>query len=243
MKKAMIELHGVRKDFVVSDRRLPILHIPQWNVEAGGRLALLGPSGSGKSTVLHLLSGILRADRGELRVADTPLHELNEAERDRFRLRHVGYIMQDFHLIGSLTAAENVELMLPKDVRRDKRKLLREWFGRVGLADRMDHLPGQLSRGQQQRTAIVRALIGAPPLVLADEPTGSLDFESAELVMRLLLELCADQGSTLVTVTHDLHLAQLFPERIGIGEINTVLAAHSLARQENLSLQKEALEA
>ncbi|MDF2938496.1 MAG: transporter [Paenibacillaceae bacterium] len=227
MGAAMIELHGVRKDFVISDRRLPILHIPHWTVEAGGRLALLGPSGSGKSTVLHLLSGILKADRGELRVADTSLHELNEAERDRFRLRHVGYIMQDFHLIGSLTAAENVELMLPTLNRSERRKLLREWFGRVGLADRMDHLPGQLSRGQQQRTAIVRALINQPPLVLADEPTGSLDYESAELVMRLLLELCASQGSTLVTVTHDLHLAQLFPERIGIGEINTVLSAHS----------------
>lgn len=243
MKKAMIELHGVRKDFVVADRRLPILHIPQWNVEAGGRLALLGPSGSGKSTVLHLLSGILRADQGELRVADTPLHELNEAERDRFRLRHVGYIMQDFHLIGSLTAAENVELMLPQGMRKDRRKLLREWFGRVGLADRMDHLPGQLSRGQQQRTAIVRALIGGPPLVLADEPTGSLDFESAELVMRLLLELCADQSSTLVAVTHDLHLAQLFPERTGIGAINTVVAAHSSAGQDELLLRKEVLEA
>lgn len=239
----MIELHEVRKDFVVSDRRLPILHIPQWNVEAGGRLALLGPSGSGKSTVLHLLSGILRADRGMLRVAGTPLHELNEAERDRFRLRHVGYIMQDFHLIGSLTAAENVELMLPQGKRGDRRKLLREWFNRVGLADRMDHLPGQLSRGQQQRTAIVRALINQPPLVLADEPTGSLDYESAELVMRLLLELCADQKSTLVAVTHDLHLARLFPERIGIGEINSVLAAHSSVWQENPLLRKEALEA
>lgn len=216
----MIKLQEVRKGFAVQDRRLPILHIPAWTVAAGGRLALLGPSGSGKSTVLHLLSGILKADGGEFHVAETPLHELSEAERDRFRLRHVGYIMQDFHLIGSLTAAENVELMLDGKKRGDRRKLLREWFGRVGLADRMDHLPSQLSRGQQQRTAIVRALINCPPLVLADEPTGSLDFESAEQVMRMLLELCADQGSTLVTVTHDLHLAKLYPERMGIGEIN-----------------------
>ncbi|MNP16954.1 ABC transporter ATP-binding protein YtrE [compost metagenome] len=117
--------------------------------------------------------------------------------------------------------------MLPAGKRGERRKLLKEWFGRVGLADRMDHLPSQLSRGQQQRTAIVRALINQPPLVLADEPTGSLDYESAELVMRLLLELCGDQGSTLVAVTHDLHLAQLFPERMGIAGINAVLSAHA----------------
>jgi putative ABC transport system ATP-binding protein len=218
--QALIHMTDVHKSFALQQQKLPILHIRSWVVQEGERLALLGPSGSGKSTALHLLSGVMKADAGEIRVCGYPLHELGEAERDRFRAGNIGYIMQDFHLIGSLTAAENVELVLKRSKDTSRRSLVEEWFERVGLADRMKHLPGQLSRGQQQRVAIVRALVNGPKLVLADEPTGSLDYETADATMRLLLDLCLEERLTLVTVTHDLHLAQLYPSRVQMKELN-----------------------
>lgn len=221
---AMIHLADVRKSFAVQQHKLPILHVEEWTVEEGERIALLGPSGSGKSTVLHLLSGVMKADAGEISVCGAPLHRLSEAERDRFRANRIGYIMQDFHLIPSLTAAENVELVLGKGTgAAAKRQLVQDWFERVGLVERMKHLPGQLSRGQQQRVAIIRALVSGPRLVLADEPTGSLDYETADATMKLLLELCLEEKLTLLTVTHDLHLAELYPTRIHMKEINAAL--------------------
>ncbi|WP_438446271.1 ABC transporter ATP-binding protein [Gorillibacterium sp. sgz5001074] len=234
----MIRLQQVVKTYTHTQTRLPILHIPEWTVREGERLALLGPSGCGKSTLLHLLSGILTADGGEITVCGMPLHRMGEAERDRFRASRIGYIMQDFHLIGSLTARQNVELTL--DVRlkgKSRRRLLEEWFGRVGLEERMDHLPSQLSRGQQQRVAMIRALINRPALVLADEPTGSLDWETAGETMRLLLELSQTEGATLVTVTHDLHLAELYPVRVQMESLNA--AVHPGRRQPVRLLEDE----
>ncbi|TBL77479.1 ABC transporter ATP-binding protein [Paenibacillus thalictri] len=200
---------------------LPILHVRHWRVEAGERIALTGPSGSGKSTLLHLLGGVMAPDSGEIIVDGEALHLYSEAKRDRYRAQKVGYIFQDFHLISSLTARQNVELVAPRKwSKRQTREQLDDWFERVGLKDRADHLPSQLSRGQQQRAAIVRALIGRPPLILADEPTGSLDWETAGDIMSLLLEICSTEKLTLLTVTHDLHLAGLYPRRVHIEELN-----------------------
>ncbi|MDF2927558.1 MAG: transporter ATP-binding protein [Paenibacillaceae bacterium] len=215
----------MQKSFTLQQEKLSIIHVPEWSVTQGEKLALLGASGSGKSTILHLLSGVMKPDSGDAVVCGYPLHSMGESERDRFRAENIGYIMQDFHLIGSLTAAQNVELVLdrrgqPASLRR---KLIGEWFARVGLDDRMHHLPRQLSRGQQQRVAIVRALINSPRLVLADEPTGSLDYETAGAVMKLLLELCREKQLTLLTVTHDLELARLFPASVQIGKLNAVM--------------------
>lgn len=220
----MIKLHQVQKSFRRQQERLPILDVAEWTVREGERLALLGPSGSGKSTLLHLLSGIMLPDKGEAEVCGRPLHRMGEAERDRFRAESIGYVMQDFHLIGSLTARQNVELALfgKKGDGAVRRKLVDGWFQRVGLEDRQHHRPGQLSRGQQQRVAIIRALAGGPRLVLADEPTGSLDWETAGEMMELLLDLCREEGTTLVTVTHDLHLAKLFPLQVHMQDINGV---------------------
>ncbi|MCD1261722.1 ABC transporter ATP-binding protein [Paenibacillus athensensis] len=220
----MIQLHQVSKSFVVGGKRVPIVQIGSWTVETGERVALTGPSGCGKSTLLHLLGGVLTADTGELQIGAYALQRMSEAQRDRYRAQQVGYIFQDFHLLSSLTARQNVELALPRAwTKQQRREQLDEWFARVGLADRQHHRPGQLSRGQQQRVAIARALIGKPPLVLADEPTGSLDWETAGTVMQLLLELCAAERMTLVTVTHDLHLARLFPVQAHMGELNELL--------------------
>ncbi|AEI44195.1 ABC transporter ATP-binding protein [Paenibacillus mucilaginosus] len=220
----MIRMEHVTQAFAVNGRPLPILKIPAWEVKRGERLAIIGPSGSGKSSLLHLLSGIQKPDSGTIQVDGLELTGLPEGARDKFRAEKVGYIFQDFHLIPSLTAQQNVELVLPSAMpKREKRTRIREWMEAVGMADRMDHRPAQLSRGQQQRVAIVRALINRPPLLLADEPTGSLDYETAGALMALLLGLCAREGSTLITVTHDLHLARTFSRTVHIGEINALV--------------------
>jgi putative ABC transport system ATP-binding protein len=217
----MIELNNISKSFFVNGKPLPIIRINHWSVESAERIALIGPSGCGKSTLLHLLSGVLSVDSGEINVNGYHLHQASEAQRDRFRAKQIGYIFQDFHLLSALTAKQNVELILPKNWRKQQRQeQIEAWFERLGLGDRLHHLPGQLSRGQQQRVAIIRALIGKPALVLADEPTGSLDWETANDIMSLLLELCDTEKQTLLTVTHDLHLAELFPKKVIITELN-----------------------
>jgi putative ABC transport system ATP-binding protein len=217
----MIKIQGVSKSFRLHGQSLPILQLAEWQVAKGENIALMGPSGCGKSTLLHLLSGVITADRGEIWVDDQPVHLLTEGKRDRFRADKIGYIFQDFHLISSLTVKQNVELILPRTwSKKEKADKLSYWFERVGLSDRQQHLPSQLSRGQQQRAAIVRALITKPLLVLADEPTGSLDWETASEMMAMLLEICKDEQLTLLTVTHDRQLADMFPKRVHMQELN-----------------------
>lgn len=220
----MIRIQQVEKSFKLQQQLVPIIRIADWSVPQGERMALLGPSGSGKSTLLHLVGGVLPSDQGQLEVGGQIVSAMSESERDRFRAEMIGYVFQDFHLISSLTAVQNVELVCSGSMAKtDRKKLLSKWFERVGLADRMHQLPSQLSRGQQQRVAIIRALINRPRLILADEPTGSLDWESAASVMQLLLDMCAENGSTLLTVTHDLHLAKLYPVSVQMESINEIL--------------------
>ncbi|WP_261305690.1 ABC transporter ATP-binding protein [Paenibacillus andongensis] len=217
----MIEIKGISKSFTIHGKSLPILSVSKWQVQQGDRLALLGPSGSGKSTLLHLLSGVMQPDQGEIWVSGLPLHTYSESKRDRYRADHVGYIFQDFHLISSLTAKQNVELIVPQDwTKKQTKDQVDYWFERVGLKDRQHHLPSELSRGQQQRAAIIRAIIAKPQLILADEPTGSLDWETAGDIMSLLLDICEAEKLTLLTVTHDLHLADMYPTRVHIQDIN-----------------------
>jgi putative ABC transport system ATP-binding protein len=217
----MIEIKGISKSFTIHGKSLPILNVSKWQVQQGDRLALLGPSGSGKSTLLHLLSGVMQPDQGEIWVNGLPLHTYSESKRDRYRAEHVGYIFQDFHLISSLTAKQNVELIVPQEwTKKQIKDQVDYWFERVGLKDRQHHLPFELSRGQQQRAAIIRAIIAKPQLILADEPTGSLDWETAGDIMSLLLDICEAEKLTLLTVTHDLHLADMYPTRVQIQNIN-----------------------
>ncbi|RIX60384.1 ABC transporter ATP-binding protein [Paenibacillus nanensis] len=220
----IIQAKGIRKSYKYQQGLLPIIDIDNWSAESGDAIALLGPSGSGKSTFLHLLGGVLPVDQGKLEVAGHDVSAMKESERDSYRSSAVGYVFQDFYLIPSLTVKQNVELVMPKTMNKSERtKLMDEWFERVGLQDRMNQLPSRLSRGQQQRAAIIRAMINKPPIVLADEPTGSLDFETGSSVMRLLLDMSRENGSTLITVTHDLHLAELFPVKLQFAEINSCL--------------------
>jgi putative ABC transport system ATP-binding protein len=195
----------VSRTYAKGETRIPVLARVDLRIERGEFFVLLGPSGSGKTTLLNLLAGIDRPDEGSVRVAGVGLeNQANRALSD-WRAEHVGYVFQSPNLVPVLTAYENVELplglfALSRKARHERVALA---LTAVGLDDRADHYPRQLSGGQEQRVAIARAIVADPPLLLADEPTGNLDHESAEGVLDLLVRLQRERGKTLVMVTHD----------------------------------------
>ena len=175
------------------------------DVPAGDFLALMGPSGSGKTTLLNLIAGIDTPTSGSLQIGGVELGSLSRAKLAAWRSRHVGYVFQLYNLMPVLTAHENVELplLLQPLSRRARHARVAEAFERVGIADRADHFPRQLSGGQEQRVAMARAIVTDPPIIVADEPTGDLDKPSAHAVMSLLQELNQELGKTVIMVTHD----------------------------------------
>lgn len=176
-------------------------------IAAGETLAILGASGSGKSTLLGLLAGLDIPTEGRVHVGDSELTALDEDQRARVRGEQVGFVFQAFHLLGGLTALENVMMPLELADRKDPLTPARRALEQVGLAERMDHYPNQLSGGEQQRVAIARAFVGEPRVLLADEPTGNLDQVTGARIQDLLFELNRAHGTTLVVVTHDPQLA------------------------------------
>ncbi len=187
-----------------------------FQLEQGQRVALLGKSGSGKSTLLNLLGGLDRPTSGGLEVAGRELGRLSGAELARFRSTSVGMVFQSFNLIGSRTAIENVELPMIFAGRApaQRRAIAAEALSAVGLADRLDHRPSQLSGGESQRVAIARALVNDPQVLLADEPTGNLDSHTADEVIALILQYVSRRGATLVLITHDEELAGRCSDRV-----------------------------
>ena len=179
-------------------------------IPAGTFLAIMGPSGSGKSTLLNVMAGIDRPTSGSVVVAGTRLDHMSEGEMARWRARHIGYVFQTYNLIPVLTAAENVELPLALThlTRRERADHVKTALRLVGLADRMDHYPRQLSGGQEQRVGVARAIVSDPTMILADEPTGNLDRESADDILTLLARLNRELGKTIVMVTHDPRAAE-----------------------------------
>ncbi|MEY2979904.1 MAG: ABC transporter ATP-binding protein [Planctomycetota bacterium] len=201
---ALVELHAVTRSYVEGGRTRDVLQSLDLVIERGSKVALLGRSGSGKSTLLSLLAGIDPPTTGEVRIAGTNLATLDETARTVFRRQHIGMVFQAFHLVPVLTVLENVLLPIELERRptsRD-REFARELLTRTGLADRTTALPERLSGGEQQRVALARALIHDPALLVADEPTGNLDAQTAEQVLDLLGELCDDGRRTLVLATH-----------------------------------------
>lgn len=186
---------------------VPALRGVSLRIEPGERVALVGPSGCGKSTLLHLVAGVDRADSGEVWVFGRELGAAGEAELVDLRRRVVGVVFQGFHLMPNLSVEENVALPLALAGRRDPARI-GALLARVGLHGRRRHVPAELSGGEQQRTAIARALVHAPRLLVADEPTGNLDSETGRGVLELLWELSAEEGTTLLLVTHDPELAR-----------------------------------
>lgn len=201
----MIQCKQVSKTYHKGATTVTPLQSLDLDVPKGEFLALMGPSGSGKTTLLNLLSGIDTPTEGSLVIAGQEISGLGQGELTAWRSKHVGYIFQLYHLIPVLTAFENVELpLLLSDMsRQERRDRVHTALDLVGLHGRHDHTPSELSGGQEQRVAIARAIVADPPLLVADEPTGDLDRESATRILELLRDLAAEHGKTIVMVTHD----------------------------------------
>jgi putative ABC transport system ATP-binding protein len=203
----ILRVSALTKQVATGDTRLTILGDVSFEVNAGEAVAIVGASGSGKSTLLGLLAGLDTPSAGEVSLDGHDLFTLDEDGRARLRARMVGFVFQSFQLLGGLTALENVMLPLELAGRADAPEAARAMLARVGLAARLDHYPKHLSGGEQQRVALARAFVVRPRLLLADEPTGSLDAASGAGVIELMLGLNHDFGTTLVMVTHDEQLA------------------------------------
>lgn len=207
---ALVELIDVHKSFQRDTQVIEIFTGLDLSFEAGSFTALMGPSGSGKSTLLNLIAGLDRPTRGTISVGGETISAYNPAQLASWRSRHVGFVFQSYNLLPVLTAAQNVELplLLTHLTKAERRERVAVALGVVGLGDRTDHYPRQLSGGQEQRTAIARAIVSDPTLVLLDEPTGQLDAKSAQEVLELLRRLNEEFTKTIVMVTHDPHAAE-----------------------------------
>jgi putative ABC transport system ATP-binding protein len=207
MSDALIAVQGVTKQVTDATGTLTILHEISFELGARESVAIVGASGSGKSTLLSILAGLDTPSTGTVVLAGTDLFALDEDARAEVRSRQVGFVFQSFQLLGNLTALENVMLPLELKGRSDARSAATEMLRRVGLGERLGHYPKVLSGGEQQRVALARAFVMRPALLLADEPTGSLDFATGATVMDLMFELNREAGTTLVLVTHDRAIA------------------------------------
>jgi putative ABC transport system ATP-binding protein len=216
----VLEISGLKKGYTTPDgRHGVVIDIDALTVESGEHVALRGTSGSGKTTLLNLIAGVLQADAGSIRLAGTENTRLSEAARDRVRANHLGYVFQTFNLLQGYTALENVMLgmMFGKGADVARAESLLE---RVGLKERMQYRPRQLSVGQQQRVAVARALANHPELVLADEPTGNLDPHRAEESLSLMREVCTENEAALLLVSHDREILRHFDRVEELAELN-----------------------
>lgn len=221
--KPIIAVEHVFKSVTDSTGTLDILRDIDFRLESGETVAIVGASGSGKSTLLSIIAGLDTPTRGTVRLAGQDLFALSEDGRAALRAQKVGFVFQSFQLMGNLTALENVMLPLELADRSDARKAATEMLKHVGLGQRLGHYPKVLSGGEQQRVALARAFVMQPAVLLADEPTGSLDFATGETIMQLMFDLNREQGTTLVLVTHDRAIAQRCDRLISIeaGRVST----------------------
>jgi putative ABC transport system ATP-binding protein len=216
MSEPIICVEHVHKSVTDSTGTLDILRDIDFTLAPRETAAIVGASGSGKSTLLSIIAGLDTPSRGTVKLAGQDLFAIDEDARAALRARQVGFVFQSFQLMGNLTALENVMLPLELAGRRDARRTAGEMLGRVGLGERLGHYPKVLSGGEQQRVALARAFVVQPAVLLADEPTGSLDFATGETVMELMFDLNREQGTTLVLVTHDRAIAERCERRITI---------------------------
>jgi putative ABC transport system ATP-binding protein len=220
-----IELDHVHKQYVAPDGSIvPVIDIEHFALADGEQTALIGTSGSGKTTLLHMIAGILTPDSGSIRFGSNgsavDIAKLSEAQRDIFRGQNIGYIFQTHHLLPGFTAMENVLLGMSFTGRAHDPDWAKHLLTEVGLAERLNYRPQKLSVGQQQRVAAARALANRPKLVLADEPTGALDTTNAQQVLDLIRKLCAEIGSSLLLVSHDLNIANQLSRVVRLSELN-----------------------
>jgi putative ABC transport system ATP-binding protein len=216
MSEVIISVEHVCKSVTDSTGTLEILRDIDFALNARETAAIVGASGSGKSTLLSIIAGLDTPTTGTVRLAGADLFALDEDDRAGLRASKVGFVFQSFQLLGNLTALENVMLPLELSGRKDARKAATEMLARVGLSQRLTSYPKVLSGGEQQRVALARAFVVHPAVLLADEPTGSLDFATGETIMELMFDLNREQGTTLVLVTHDRAIAARCDRRITI---------------------------
>ncbi|PQJ78333.1 ABC transporter ATP-binding protein [Polaribacter porphyrae] len=203
----ILKINHLEKTYTSGSKQLTVLKNISFEVEEGSIFSIVGPSGSGKTTLLGLCAGLDHQTSGSIELCGTSLEDLNEDERAELRNKNVGFIFQNFQLLPTLTALENVIVPLELQGNKNAAKFGKELLTKVGLADRLHHYPTQLSGGEQQRVALARAFSNKPSILFADEPTGNLDEETGEKVIQLLFDLNKEAGTTLVIITHDLDLA------------------------------------
>ena len=205
----ILNVQDVTKTYSSGDRKLTVLQDITFSVAPGETFSIVGPSGSGKTTLLGLCAGLDQTDSGSIDLCGTNLQQLSEDERAGLRNRKIGFVFQNFQLLPTLTAIENVAVPLELLGNKEAMKKAEGLLKKVGLQDRLHHYPSQLSGGEQQRVALARAFMNDPKLLFADEPTGNLDEETGKNVIELLFDLNNELGTTLVIVTHDLELAKM----------------------------------
>lgn len=229
----IIRLQDVKKSYRRANFEVPIFDGLDLEFSAGELTAIMGPSGSGKTTLLNILGGIDRIDSGAVMFRDRDISQMSERESGQWRAQHVGFIFQFYNLMPGLTAAQNVELplTLTKLNKAQRSARVHAMLGIVGLDDRADHRPSQLSGGQQQRVAIARALATDPEFLLADEPTGDLDRETADSVLDLLQLLCVTLGKTIIMVTHDQSAADMATRTLFLDKGQLVQSGSTVAAQ------------
>ena len=203
----ILKIDELEKTYTSGSKKLTVLNDISFEVEKGSIFSIVGPSGSGKTTLLGLCAGLDFPSAGNIELCGSNLNDLDEDERALIRNKEVGFIFQNFQLLPTLTALENVIVPLELQGEKNASKVGKELLEKVGLADRMHHYPSQLSGGEQQRVALARAFSNKPSILFADEPTGNLDEETGEKVIQLLFQLNKEAGTTLVIITHDLELA------------------------------------
>ena len=216
----IVKLNNLKVTYHVRGEPVDVLSIAHWRLGAGKHVALVGPSGCGKTTLLHVLSGLLSPTHGSVEVCGNALQCMREFDLDRFRANNIGYIFQSFNLLQGFTALENVMLGITFSERNPGKEHAASLLERVGLADRMNHHPSQLSIGEQQRVAVARSLVHKPKLILADEPTGSLDPANSNAVADLIREVCHQEACALVLVSHEQDVVTRFERVVPFLEIN-----------------------
>jgi len=223
----MIHLRDVQKSYSRGEQSVLACAVDRLDIEAGEQVALIGRSGTGKTTLLHILAGILRADRGEVEIVGERLDRLGEAARDRHRGRHIGMVYQTFNLLQPFSALENVLMgaLFGRGAGGDARLRAEALLEQVGLGERLHHRPSELSVGQVQRVAICRALINDPELVLMDEPLGNQDKATGGQVLELMLQIATDAGKTVVMVTHDPESAERMQRTVDLATLRATEVA------------------
>jgi ABC-type lipoprotein export system ATPase subunit len=224
----VVDVKELVVEYDIGGSKFTAVDISEWSLENHAQVAIFGPSGCGKSTLLHVLAGLLAPKRGKVNVCGQDLSQLSESDLDHFRARHIGYIFQDFNLLQGYTAMENVLLGMAFSREKPDQHRAKDLLDRVGLSHRTKHRPVELSIGERQRVAIARALARKPELILADEPTGSLDPVHAGEVVELLKEACRENGCSLIVVSHDPGVVGSLGASVPFMELNRAFSTHSM---------------